>query len=266
VAPRGKAAAVTSRGMKKKDLEPGAGFGDTAYIKKGDTVPVQFYHEPDDFLSFREHQWEEDRKWFFVPCIGDGCILCDDESDTRSRSSVQWAAQVYNIKEKKAQVLKFGKDLGNRIWFRYERKPSLFIKRVFEITKFATQPISHQVDVGEDKPIDLNKVKPIDLDEWRKKQLKAYYGDDIPTASDLEDDEDDFEDVDDEDEDDDLEDDEEFEDDEDEDDDLESDDDDEDEEPAPKPTRRKPAAAKPKPKAKPAATASRKKPAARTRR
>src|SRR5688572_15129141 len=103
--------------MKKKELEQGGGFGNTAYIKKGDTLPVQFYHEPDDFLTFKEHQWDEDRKWFFVPCLGDDCPLCDDESENRSRVAYQFAAQVYNIKEKKAQVLKGGKDLGGRIYF-----------------------------------------------------------------------------------------------------------------------------------------------------
>lgn len=262
---------VVSRGMNKKDLAQGAGFGDTAYIKKGDTIPVQFFQDPDSFLVYREHQWEEDRKWFFVPCIGDGCVLCDDESNDKAKTSYQWAAQVYNLKEKKVQVLKGGKDLGNRIMFRYERKPTMFVKRVLEITKFATSPITHQVDVGEDKPLDLSKKKPIDLEEWRQKQLKAYYGDEIPTADDLDDDDDDFEDDDPDTDDEDFEDDDEDEETEDEeeseDEDEDSTDDDEEEEeeePEPKPQRRKPASKTPakKPAAKKPAA---KKPTARRR-
>lgn len=179
---------TAKRGMKKKDLEKGGSFGDTMYIKKGDTASAQFFHEPDDFLVFQQHAWEEDRKWFFVPCMGeDECPLDDDEDEDRARRGYQWAAQVYDLGEKKAKVLSGGKDLGNRVYYRYEKKPTSFTKRVFEITKFATKPITYDVAPGEDKPINLDKVKPIDLDEWLAKQVKAYYGEDGPSkASDLE--------------------------------------------------------------------------------
>lgn len=183
-------AAVFGRGMKKKELERSGNFGETVYIKKGDTVPVQFYHSPDDFVTFKEHQWQEDHKWYFVPCLGEECPLCEDESDDRSRTGYQFAAQVYNIKEKKPQILKGGKDLGGRVYFRFERNTKTFTKRVLEITKFATQPISFEVSPGDDKPIDLTKVPPIDLEEWLNSQIQAYYGDEVPSAGSLDDDED----------------------------------------------------------------------------
>lgn len=237
--------APTKRGMRKKELEQGGQFGDTLFIKRGDTAPVQFFHEPDDFLVFQQHAWEEDRKWFFVPCTGDECPLDDDEDEARARRGYQWAAQILDVKEKKSKVLSGGKDLGNRVFYRYERKPSTFVRRVFEITKFATKPITYDVAPGEDKPLDLSKFTPIDLDEWLDKQVKAYYGEEVPKASDLEDeDEDDDEDEAgwDEDDDDDDEDEASTDDDEDDEDEeaasADDDDDDEEEEP-PSPKRKK---------------------------
>lgn len=179
-------------GMKKKELEQGGGkMGDTAYIKKGGTLPVQFLQTPDEFLVYQEHSWQEDGKWHFVPCLGEDCPLCEDESDDRRKRGYQWACNVFNHQLKKVQVFKGGKDLGNRIYTKHEKKPTMFTKRVWEVTKFATSPITFEVGISEDdKPIDVSEQKLIDLEEWLTKEVSDFYGEDEPTASSLDENED----------------------------------------------------------------------------
>jgi hypothetical protein len=266
----------TFKGINKKRLEGrgGANAGKRVILKAGDTLDVQFLQNPDDFSEYEQHGWRDGNQWTFVPCLGDGCPLCEEESDEIRRTSYKAVANVYNIKEKKVQVLEMGRDLAGRVFYRYEKAPAKFTKRTFEVTRFPTQPVTYDVAVGEEPAVKTTGLTLIDLDEYILEEAKRYHGADMPTASALDDDEDDDdedlddeeEDEDDEDLDDDDEDEEEDEDDEDEeeddlddeedddeddDDDDDDDEEDEDDEPAPAPSRARRAAAASKSKSAP---------------
>jgi hypothetical protein len=227
----------TFKGLNKKRMEQKSNknFGKRLMLKDGDTVPVQFLMKPEDFLEFEQHQWQEGRQWNFVPCLGDGCPLCESESDNERKTTYRFIACVYNLKDKKVQIVEGPKDLAGRIFYRYERKPANFLKATFELTRFPTSPTTYACDKGDDDPVKTSGMKIIDLDEYVLEEAKRYFGDDMPAASALDaDDDDDFEDDDDLDDDEDSEDDDldddEDDDDEDDDEDDDSDDDDEDDE------------------------------------
>lgn len=229
----------TFRGMSKKKIQSGTSknAGKRLVLDKGKTVPIQFLEKPEDMTEFEVHVFQENGRWEFIPCAGDNCPLCDDEDEERSRTSYRFATNVFNLKEKKVQILEGGKDLAGRIFYRYERKPASFIKRTFEVTRFDTKPVTFDVAPGEDDPVATRSLKPHDIDNYILEEMKKYYGDDLEAAvSELEDDDidedDDLEDeIDDEDEDeddDDLDEDEDLDEDDEDDEDEEDEDDDED--------------------------------------
>lgn len=220
----------TFKGLNKKRMEQKSNknFGKRLILGDGDTVPVQFLMKPDDFLEFEQHQWQEGGRWNFVPCLGDDCPLCDSESDAQKKTTYRFVCCVYNLADKKVQVVEGPKDLAGRIFYRYERKPASFLKTTFELTRFPTKPTTYACDRGDDDAVRTSGMKLIDLDEYVDEEAKRYYGDELPTASALDaDDEDDFDDDDDLDDEDDE--DEDDLDDEDDDEDLDDEDDDEDE-------------------------------------
>ena len=193
-------AAVTSRGLNRKKIaKKGRGTGDRVVLKDGSTIPIQFYVGPDDFLEYEIHRFQEDGNWQIVPCLGDGCPLCDDESDTKSKTTYRFAAPVWNFTEKKSMILEGPKDLAEKILFRYDRlkTKALFVKSTYEAVRFPTNPTTYGLDKGEEEPIKLKASDAKDLDAYVDNQIKAYYGDEIPTASSLDsgDDDDDDDDI-----------------------------------------------------------------------
>lgn len=188
----------TFKGLDKKRMKKGKGGpGKRVMMKQGDTVAVQFLEDPDEFLEFEIHNFQEDGRWEYVPCAGDECPLCESDSEKQRKTSYRFVANVYNLTEKRVQVLEGPKDLAGRIYYRYERNPAKFRKRAYDITKFPTQPVSYGVDTAEDaKPVRVKDLELHDLDNYLVDELKRYYGDELPTvASALDDslDSDDFE-------------------------------------------------------------------------
>lgn len=260
---RGKGLSAKSfKGLSKKRMKQKGSVGVSLWLKAGAIVPVQFLTDPEDMLEYDQHIWQVGKTWNFVPCSGDGCPLCEDDDDDISGTSYGFACNVYNLKDKKVQVLTGSKTLAQLIWYRYERKPARFTKRVFELTRFEGSPAQFDVSPGDEAPVQIAKFKKQlhNLDDYLDSEIQRYFGDEAPTATALDDDDededtddDDFdededdndEDEDSDDEDDDDEDDEDEEDDEDDEFD-EDDDEDEEDEPIKKPKRK----AKPKPKKK----------------
>lgn len=247
------------KGLNKKRMDASRGnFGVRVVLKDGQTVPVQFLQDPTEFTEFYVHAFQEEGRWVFVPCVGDNCPLCQDDDEKVRRTSYRFLATVYNLEQKKVQLLENSGQLAQAIMYRYQRKPSAFLKRTFEITRFPTTPVSHQFELGEEPTVNTSRMKLLSHEEYLADQLKRYYGDELPepgsTSMDdedveedeeLEDTEEDEEDLDDEDEDLEDEDEDEEDEEEDEDEEEEDDDDEEDEEPpAKKSAPRKSAAAK----------------------
>jgi hypothetical protein len=224
----------TFRGLNKKRIEKsgGQGGGRRVILKAGNTVPIQFLEKPEDMTEFEVHVFQEDGRWEFVPCAGDGCPLCDDENERKSKTSYRFCTNVYNLKDRKVQILEGPKDLAGRVFYRYERAPRKFMGRSYDVTRFEGSPVSYDVSVGEDDPVQIRGLKLHNLDEYILDEMKRYYGDDLDFEANslaADDDDEDLDDLEEEDEDEDLED-EEDEDLEDDDEDLDDEDDDEDDE------------------------------------
>ena len=205
--------AKTYSGLNKKRMESKGGGGNRVIIKQGDTVAVQPLQKPSEMLEFDQHSWKDGGKWYFVPCTGDEeCEPCQSEDNNVSRKSYVFACNVYNLKDRKVQVLAGPKTLATQMFYRYQRKPAMFLKRVYDITKFPTTPVTYNFELAEEQPVRTAGLKLIDLDEYVQGELERYYGDEDAKPSrksggksslDDDDDEDDFddEDIDDDDED-----------------------------------------------------------------
>ena len=67
----------TYSGLNKKRYEQKGGGGNRVILKPGETVALQFLHEPDSFVEFDMHRFKEGGNWSYVPCLGDDCPLCE---------------------------------------------------------------------------------------------------------------------------------------------------------------------------------------------
>lgn len=174
----------TYGGLSKKRMASGGSGGMSkrvAFKKEEPTVPLQFLQPPEDFIEYDIHAFQEDGRWQFVPCTGaDSCPLCDDEDDQVRRLSYRFACNVLNLANNKVQILEGPKDLATRIYHKYERAPQKFLKRVWDVSRYQTTPISYSVDLAEDlDPVATRGKKSLDLDEYLTDELKSYYGPDL---------------------------------------------------------------------------------------
>lgn len=169
----------TYAGLNKKRMESKGGGGDKCIIKQGDTVAVQPLQKPSEMLEFDQHGWKDGGKWYFVPCTGDDdCEPCQSEDNNISRKSYVFACNVYNLKDRKVQVLAGPKTLATQMFYRYQRKPAMFLKRVYDITKFPTTPVTYNFEIAEEQPVKTTGLKLIDLDGYVQGELDRYYGSD----------------------------------------------------------------------------------------
>jgi hypothetical protein len=196
--------AATFAGLNQNRMSSSAGGSNRIKWEEGKSVPIQFLTDPTEFREFYQHVFQDEGKWNYVPCAGDGCPLCVDEDERKRKKSYQFYAVAYDLKERKVSIAKGPKTLATQIFYRYQRKPSMFLKRVYDVTRFPTTPVSYGFDIAEEPPVDTTKVKhDIDLDEAINSELKRYYGDDLASAikaSSLDDDDPEFEDEDEDDE------------------------------------------------------------------
>jgi hypothetical protein len=175
------------KGLNKARYTQKGGSGNRVMMKESQTVPLQFLTDPSGFVEYDEHQFKVGGQFSYVPCIGDDCPLCDDEDRDISKSRYTMLANVYNLKEKKVQILKGGKDLAGKIMLRFERaekkKPGTFLKRVFDITPMPGAFRTYDVAVAEEDPVKIANLTAFDLEEEVEKSIKEYYGDNLPDGS-----------------------------------------------------------------------------------
>lgn len=186
--------AKTYKGLSKKRMDAAKGGGVRFKFKRGEPQPIMFFETPDEMRELDQHQFQDEGRWQYVPCTGEECPLCEDEDEDVAKTRYRFACNVYNLEEKKVQVLEGPRDLAHRIAFRYERKPSRFLKRVYDVTQFDGTPISYQIDLADEEPVRISNKKPHDLDKYIDKAIEFYYGDKKPKKDSLEDDDEEFED------------------------------------------------------------------------
>lgn len=188
----------TFKGMSPQRFKSkgGGGYQKRLPLKKGATIPVLFLDRPDDFKEYEVHAFQEAGRWHFVPHAEEGCPLCESDSEQVSRRSYRFCANVYNLEAKKVQVLEGGSNLAVVVHAKHAAKPSVFRKRVYDLTMFPTQPVSFQLERSDDEPPSAAKIAKLqkhELDEYILGEMKAYYGDDlsnIDLSSSLDDDDD----------------------------------------------------------------------------
>lgn len=174
-------------------------------IKKGQTVPMQFCTTPDEFEEGECHIFRENGMWKFIPCADEGCPLCGSDDPEQARTSYRFWANVYNHETKKVEILEGGGNLAIHVHQKYNRKPSVFCSRVFDLTMFPTKPVSFSLERAEEEALKgsrLAKLEQHDLIQYMVDEMQAYYGDDLEnpkmgrTSLDEDDDEDDDDDED----------------------------------------------------------------------
>lgn len=159
--------------------------GQNFFLKKGERKPVQFVTDPSEFLVFSNHSFRAEGQWWYVPCIEGVCPLCKEDDEDVKKVAKRFACLVYSHRDRKIQIFEGPKTLGLLIKDQYDRKPESFLKRVFDVAKFATQPITYQVDTAIDatpKNVKSKLAEAPDLNEWLQEKIDKYYG----TDSDIE--------------------------------------------------------------------------------
>lgn len=182
----------THSGLNKERMKKSGGGGGSGtyrwrlkWPKEGGEFPLQFLTDIDGFVEYDIHGFREDGRWQFVPCIGeDDCPLCHHEDSNVRGLSYRFIANVYNHASGEVQVLEGPKDLGSRIWSRRDKieKSEDFLRRVWDVARFATKPISYDVSRSETKPRNPKSMKLYDLQEYLDGELVDYYGEDGPSS------------------------------------------------------------------------------------
>lgn len=188
-------------GLNQKRMAQKSGGGGNR-VQFGDETPtntLQFLDTPEEMREYYIHAFQEDGRWHFVPCAGqDECPLCDSESERVRQISYRFACNVLDLKTGQVKILEGPKTLASLIFYKYKRKPAVFLKRVFDVTRFPTRPVTFNFELAEEDAVSTRGKKKIDLDEYVLGEMKSYYGDDLTlTPADLSDDSDDEDDEDD---------------------------------------------------------------------
>ncbi len=175
-------------------------FGQAIRFKEGERETVQFAGDPDDpdcFKEFFQHSWKDGQRWYFVPCTGDDCPLCEEEDQDKAKQTYRFIAKVYDFKEKKVRIMEGPKDLAGRIVYQWERSKSKFLTKVWDVMPLATQPRTYQVDYNDEarakRVIEDDPKNVVNLDKYLEDSLKSFYGEDglVKGKSSLDDDDDD---------------------------------------------------------------------------
>jgi hypothetical protein len=180
---RPKSQGLTARsftGLSKKRMASKGGSLVRSVLKQGETKPYQFLTKPAGMKEFFQHQWREDGQWWYVPCIADengqGCPLCDDEDEVRAKQHYKFLANVYDLKEKKVLIFEGPKTLATQIFQKYQRKPGLFLKRVYDVTKMPTTPVTYNSELAEERPVRTSGLKLHDLQAYLDAEANRYFG------------------------------------------------------------------------------------------
>lgn len=163
-------------------------FAPKAKLKQGETSTYQFPWAPivgDDtgiFVEIEEHQWSEGKgskvKWFFVPCAGEGCPLCDDDDKDVAATNYQLYVNVYDFDQKKVVLLKGPKTLTRLILDRYKKNKKEFVRRAWDISRKKASPW-WDMERSEDDGLSDKKLKaltPIDAREHIRSEFDQFFG------------------------------------------------------------------------------------------
>lgn len=172
--------AKTFKGLNKRRMASRSGGGGSGIMRvkvQDDKVnTVQFRATPDEFEEIEQHGWQQDGKWMFVPCVGEGCPLCASEDDKVRKTSYRFIAPVYDFATKEQRVLEGPATMASLIFRRFEAAPSKFKKRVWELTRFSGTPTTFDMTQSEETPINPARMKePADVHKYIQGAVDWYY-------------------------------------------------------------------------------------------
>lgn len=182
--------AKTFHGLSKNRMKKrGGGAGNRVKVEDDKPNVLQFYVTPDEFEEYEQHGWQANGQWTFVPCAGEGCPLCSNEDDKIRKTSYRFAAPVFDHKAKESKVLEGPQTMASVIFRRYERAPSKFLKRVWDITRFSGTPTTFDAEVSEQDPKNPRSLpEPQDINKYIQSQMDRYYENAAADVSALDDD------------------------------------------------------------------------------
>lgn len=169
-------------GLSERMESKGGGGSFSLKFEYGKAQPVQFLGEPNDpaaFYEFEQHQFNAGG-WKYVPCLGKGCPLCDDEDSEVSKTHYRFIASVYSFSDKEVRVMEGPKTLAQRIAFRWancQKKNQNFRRKTYEVTKMKTTPVSYDVEASDDPAISTRSLTLPDLEEYIKDAANRFFGD-----------------------------------------------------------------------------------------
>lgn len=177
-------------GLHKDRYEKRARGADRLELQQGDSAVVQFVAPITDEKFWKEidqHQFQ-DKGWRYVPCLGEGCPLCDDDDKDVAKTTYRFFTVVWDFKEKRLAVAEGPKDLSGRIGRRYEGlkkkgKEDTFLKKTYLVSKNKTTPVSYDIETDDKKPVKIDLSKAPDLDAYIEDQKVRYFGEDLPKAT-----------------------------------------------------------------------------------
>lgn len=186
------------KGLQEGRMKSGGGnFADRCEWKQGDTITVQFLEPITDFAEYDQHQFRDGGKWKYVPCGGENCPLCADDDADVSKVHYRFSANVYNHGTKRVEVLEGPKTVSNLVAKRYKKAMTkakgksedkalkIWQNLVWDMSKMKTQPVSFDMEEGDDDPVSENKWKDKlhDLGKNIIQQFTFYFGDSVDISA-----------------------------------------------------------------------------------
>jgi hypothetical protein len=165
--------AKTFTGLSKRsDSEGGTREYKTVRLEHGKTLTLQPLQKPSQGREYYRHIWREGGNWNFIPCAEGECVHCESDNEQESRRNYTMLLNVYSFAENKVKILEEGSKVKDLILYRYDKKPSIFTKRPLDFTKLPTKPISYNVELSEEEPIQTAGLKLHDLDDYIQEELE----------------------------------------------------------------------------------------------
>ncbi len=148
------------------------GQGQVIYLKPDTDIRLRFFTEPDDWRYYTEHQFQENGRWQNVPCIGEGCPLCESEV---GRQSDRILIPVWDVERKKVRLLKAGSRLAQDLLKFYQK--GKLLDRDYNLMREGEGIDTRYLLDAEDKEKrpEAKKAEAPDLDDILEGWVKSYY-------------------------------------------------------------------------------------------
>lgn len=163
-----------------KEVKAGGGSGQEIRLKDGEHVRVWFLVDAEEIVNYREHQFEEDGNWNFVPCTGAGCSLCKSPKESVAKNTYRFLVPVWDISNKVVSFMKGSIDLKDKLLVLFA-KYSTLLDRPYEMSREGTGLDTDYYLTPEDKkqmPKVIRDTEYPNPVEYLETRVAQYYGDD----------------------------------------------------------------------------------------